>query len=108
MFDNNRMTTSECIKVLSDIYEHSKCESCMYDYDKDCSKYGSYGCKTLQAIYRAIKALKKVGIVEERPKAEWCGEYLGGYKKCSNCGARKKDWTRFCPECGARMEGENQ
>lgn len=47
----------------------------------------------------------------DRPSGEWIGERVGhgpGYT-CSLCDYGVQPWnnTNFCPNCGAKMKGEN-
>lgn len=48
-------------------------------------------------------------ILTELPTAEKKGKWISheGYEKCSQCGKFTVFWTRFCPNCGARMEEKN-
>lgn len=41
-----------------------------------------------------------------RPKGRWgkTGEHFLPYQ-CTNCGEKNDGRTKFCPECGAKMEG---
>lgn len=51
------------------------------------------------------KGLKK-GLSEwetERPHGKWSG--IGGVWKCSNCNGHYPYKTKFCPNCGAQMNG---
>ena len=51
----------------------------------------------------------KIREVEEGGKAKWVvdgGKMIIVMKyKCSKCGTRSGERTRYCPFCGARMEG---
>ena len=54
----------------------------------------------------AIKA------IEDRPTGKWVdtgdmAEYWAEEYQCSICGA-KDHWHNYCPNCGARMEIENE
>lgn len=51
----------------------------------------------------------KVVFEDERPHGEWKHDQFGDFFKsvlCSNCGLRSAFEFPFCPNCGARMEGE--
>lgn len=60
-------------------------------------------------IYKALEAIPSA----DRPRGEWICK--GDWAECSLCGAdsgtimdgleRVPRYTRFCPECGARMKG---
>ena len=59
-----------------------------------------------QALDLAIKAL------EDTPTGKWVdtgdmAEYWAEEYQCSICGA-KDHWHKYCPNCGARMETENE
>lgn len=71
----------------------------------------------LEEQHRALKdALNRVPIVDAEPiiHGKWFSqEYLDGCycTECSECGAwfdpdvEKKGW-KYCPKCGAKMDGE--
>lgn len=73
-------------------------------YCTDCIHYkvcGNEGVDDSAMTYCVDKQKEKI-------TAEWVGEFIGGYKQCSYCRIMKKDWTPFCPECGAKMEVRNK
>ena len=53
-------------------------------------------------------------VTPERPKGEWkkisvqAGAYVKERFKCSECGNEELWMSRYCPECGARMDGEQE
>lgn len=60
-------------------------------------------------------AVDAVEVVHGRWKTNWCDNNLIGheYEECSNCGCSMVDtnqfWkSNFCPNCGARMDGERK
>lgn len=45
----------------------------------------------------------------DRPRGEWIGNNLDGTFKvwdCSECGIHMETRWNFCPNCGAKMDGE--
>lgn len=60
----------------------------------------------LDSINLAIKAL------EERPTGEWIENYDSqdgfSWLTCSLCMTKAYEGYNYCPNCGARMEAENE
>lgn len=73
-------------------------------------------------IWRCISAVQDAPTIEERPTGEWNkweDERWGGvWHYCSNChndalykqvdGIFKQILSDFCPNCGAKMKGEEE
>lgn len=64
--------------------------------------YGITAYKNSIPLFSAVFNIEKLPSAERR--ARWKGEGLGDYR-CSLCGeVTRHTRTRFCPNCGARME----
>ena len=122
------MTNAELIKALRYCAEH---EGCDYYIAKDCPREETWVCGVdcEQILMRdaadALEAAdKRIAELEAQiPKeGEWieddttyCGADRANYK-CSLCGKIGGTWKRgltqdelpnYCPNCGAKMKGEN-
>ena len=71
------------------------------------NKYGGrfyegkfYGCQS------AYEIIKDMPTVEERDKGYWIDINLDT-SICSVCRNPQEDETKYCPECGRRMEGKD-
>lgn len=71
------------------------------------NKYGGrfyegkfYGCQS------AYEIIKDMPTVEERDKWYWIDINLDT-SICSVCRNPQEDETKYCPECGAKMDGDN-
>lgn len=66
------------------------------------------GDTTMQCVERAMKAAPAADVVEVR-HGEW--KKRGNEKKCSVCDfiyySNNDEWT-YCPNCGAKMDGERK
>lgn len=70
------------------------------------NKYGGrfyegkfYGCQS------AYEIIKDMPTVEERDKGYWIDIDLDT-SICSVCKNPQEDETKYCPECGAKMDGD--
>ena len=97
------------LNVSGDGYEKmSKRKQAMYD--------------TLEQVFDAVSRFPTIDPGTLRPVAHWNGQYDGYFDgepvcdvwECSNCGHIIDDGTdcednlpRYCPSCGAKMEGDN-
>ena len=50
--------------------------------------------------------LNNATVVEERPQARW--EDCSNGWTCSNCYQDRTHTSKFCPNCGAKMENTNE
>jgi len=44
---------------------------------------------------------------EERPQGKWKNAYADGFL-CSECFLHNNNYTKFCPNCGADMRGDEE
>ena len=72
--------------------------------------------RDLIAIYDCEDAIKALPPIQSEPRGRWIPDFGGKFKggayrfRCSRCGrvvpnVRNGGWN-YCPNCGARMEGE--
>lgn len=90
------MTREEAIKII-DCYD-------IGFYDLSGEKIPAD--KLADAFDMAIEALSA-----DRPRGEWIGNNLDGTFKvwdCSECGIHMETRWNFCPNCGAKMDGERR
>ena len=89
-----RMTAKEAEKILFNIADY-------VEFDED---YGVlFRAPLVDATVRAVKALR-----EEVVHGRWTytdGEYEI-YMICSECGWDSDFRTNYCPNCGAKMDGD--
>ncbi len=79
------------------------CQSCAY--------YGYENCrdvKSAEKLYNAGYRKQKIGKWHYPPYAPFGGSYE--MKRCSVCGYKpdidsENPYTKFCPDCGAKMKG---
>lgn len=80
------------------------CKTCYHDSSGKC-QLGIFGCDHGEA-YRP--AFSKMEIVDAEPMrhGQWGNydEYNDGYR-CSRCKLIHRTATKFCPHCGAKMDG---
>ena len=83
------MTVEKAIEILSDVGDISRC--CAED---------------AEALDMAIKALEQQ---PTRPTARW-ERFKDDYNNCSKCGGLVKFYHKYkyCPECGAKMQEEEE
>ena len=96
---------NDLVKELTDALEQD-CNRYMYSYQKD-----ERDARYIFAIDRINEAptVDAVEVVHGRWLSYLDGEHImpDVYFKCSKCGSRghQQRW-RYCPNCGAKMEGE--
>lgn len=92
---------------IEDIPIYGNEHNCMMMIFGECS-YAETGCGDCAVVEKVRKALSA-----DRPQGEWICK--GDWAECSLCSAdsgtimdgleRVPRYTRFCPNCGARMKG---
>ena len=88
-FDHTHWTT-EITKTLSDIAEEA-----LDDYEYKGHTLREWADKITSGEYQPVK------------HSRW--KSLGDYCHiCLNCGEENENENRYCPNCGARMDGEEQ
>jgi hypothetical protein len=94
-------TCEDCVRredIIQNICESKEC------YKNECKGRQYKRCSDIQWVYDlpAVKPARKVG--------KWRKEYIGCmYDVCSECGQKVTTGYfefKYCPFCGARMEGE--
>ena len=64
----------------------------------------SDAARTIEAIDMAIEALQ-----QEPKRGKWLNYLKEGLKwKCSECGSKYTTPWHYCPNCGARMESDDE
>lgn len=64
----------------------------------------------VQALIMAIEAIEAIEALEQEPKrGKWLDYLEEGLKwKCSECDSKFTTPWNYCPNCGARMEREEE
>lgn len=83
------------------------------DECKDCSRNGTFGCKEDSAFVYACEAITEAPTIDPVKHGRWEKLDLWTKPVCSVCGEPcfglhgfSYETTTYCPNCGARMEGE--
>ena len=93
----------ECVTKMCD---ETQCESCPHNYMRN------YPCDCCEWQYKdeAEKLLKSETLAEFQPviHAKWEISSDGYYPYCKKCNARPENgkMTKYCPNCGAKMDGD--
>ena len=100
------MTNAELIKALRNCADYSDCGTCKLN--------GKFNCADMMmrdAADALEAAEKRTAVLETHmPKdGEWLDEQRGRwiYAKCNLCGKVQDVRSNYCPNCGAKMKGEN-
>ena len=100
------MTIETAQKIVKGITDKIECNTA--DIDDWAEFWGFTREEYEEFLDMAVKAL------DERPKGKWITDgyfYYSGvpldYYKCTCCNDLFKQRFKFCPNCGAEMEGEN-
>ena len=92
----------ECLTKMCD---ETQCENCPHNYMRN------YPCDCCEWQYKdeAEKLLKSETLAEFQPviHARWEISSDGYYPYCKKCNARPENgkMTKYCPNCGAKMDG---
>lgn len=74
------------------------------DYKKGYSEYNAGYVDCICAVQDTIADMPEVDVVEVKH-----GKWSGGFHcyECSVCGAGNQEYqSKYCPECGAKMDGD--
>ncbi|MBR0335190.1 MAG: hypothetical protein IIX13_09675 [Bacteroidales bacterium] len=110
------MTNAELIKALRYCAEH---EGCDYYIAKDCPREDTWVCGAdceqilmIDAAAALKAADKRIAELEAQmqKEGEWIDEQRGRwiYAKCNLCGKVQDVRSNYCPNCGAKMNGERK
>lgn len=67
------------------------------------------GCPISDAVFALEKAIEALSA--DRPHGEWVlNDQIGTFKMwdCSRCGIHMETRWNYCPNCGAKMDGERK
>ena len=86
-----------------------------YHYDID-PYWDMFECRELERApewdgHTSAQAIERIGRLEPVRRGEWTEPYkndIWGYYVCSICKCASVNKSRYCPDCGAKMEGEVQ
>ena len=100
------MTNQEAIHIIKNVNANNNCITCYYMHDITCEEY-KY-CRVEKALKKGIEALENQKTGHWIVYAELTGEWEGTKKYvCDKCGEKVGVFkSNFCPNCGAKMEGE--
>ncbi len=86
---------------------------CGYDLTK-CQKYGNKTSEQLRQSYDTLMIYEIAMEIDDAPAADVQpirrGEWIYGENDvphCSECGTEPKEISPYCPNCGAKMDGED-
>ena len=102
------MTNAELIKALRYCADEDK----ICTEQTNCGYYGKgFFCQDvlMRDAADAIEAADKRIAVLMQKEGEWLDEQRGRwiYAKCNLCGKVQDVRSNYCPNCGAKMKGEN-
>lgn len=79
--------------------------------EKELNKDSNFGMITSNVLDKAERAISEMPAADVQPvkHGRWKLRCYGDYPYCSNCNNEPKgrEITLFCPNCGARMYGDN-
>lgn len=93
----------EIIEVIKNINANTNCDNCFYKYDITCKN-----CRVETALNIAIEVIENQNTGHWIVYSELTGEWEGTKKyACDKCGEKVGVFkSNYCPNCGAKMEGE--
>ena len=76
--------------------------------EKECNSNSPYGMITSSVLNKAERALSEMPAadVQTVKRGRWLPHKITASSKCSLCKRVFADETPYCPNCGARMDGE--
>lgn len=83
--------------------------------EKELNKNGNFGMIISSVLNKVERALSEIPASDVQPvkrgrwidTGDWVGEDLYIFR-CSACNERSLEAGNFCPNCGARMDGESE
>ena len=93
-------------EFVTKMCDETQCENCPHNYMRN------YPCDCCEWQYKdeAEKLLKSETLAEFQPviHAKWEISSDGYYPYCKKCNARPENgkMTKYCPSCGAQMDGD--
>lgn len=113
--DHNNDTIDKLKSKLSNIEIFEGCEDCISrEYVLNAMKEEEY----YEGYFNDEDIVCNApSVVLSRPRGEWIGISYDGYAdgypvydewECSNCGYETEEETRYCPNCGADMRGDEE
>jgi NADH pyrophosphatase NudC (nudix superfamily) len=80
--------------------------------EKELNSRGNFGMITSSVLNKAERAISEMPTADVQPvkHGRWKLRCYGDYPYCSSCNnePKSREMTLYCPNCGARMDGDSE